>query len=206
MRSSELAIIISYRTSASRIIVLLKTPTKYREFSPTLFLKIIDFQVVFNFDQTRTERPWYNGSCTMMAKPIRALELHYLTTQFLLNTVNALVERTSLSFYRILSLDIECGFFFLFVLALPDEVVRQDFLEEIQLMKAVGSHKNIVNMVGCCTVEEPMFLLVEYAPYGDLLHYLRKHRKTVFVYYFHLFKFRRSIMLFCGEGSGYSLS
>ena len=72
-------------------------------------------------------------------------------------------------------------FFFLFVLALPDEIVRQDFLEEIQLMKAVGSHKNIVNMVGCCTVEEPMFLLVEYAPYGDLLHYLRKHRKTVFV-------------------------
>ncbi|CAH3167641.1 unnamed protein product, partial [Porites lobata] len=84
---------------------------------------------------------------------------------------------------------------------LPDEVVRQDFLEEIQLMKAVGSHKNIVNMVGCCTVEEPVFLLVEYAPYGDLLHYLRKHRKTVLVYYFHLFKFRRSIMLFRGEGN-----
>ena len=63
---------------------------------------------------------------------------------------------------------------------MPDESVRQDFLDEIQLMKAVGSHKNIVNMVGCCTLEEPMFLLVEYAPYGDLLHYLRKHRKTVF--------------------------
>ena len=31
----ELAIIISYSTSASRIIVLLKTPTKYREFFPT---------------------------------------------------------------------------------------------------------------------------------------------------------------------------
>ena len=62
---------------------------------------------------------------------------------------------------------------------MPDESVRQDFLDEIQLMKAVGSHKNIVSMVGCCTLEEPMFLLVEYAPYGDLLHYLRKHRKTV---------------------------
>ena len=64
---------------------------------------------------------------------------------------------------------------------MPDESVRQDFLDEIQLIKAVGSHKNIVSMVGCCTLEEPMFLLVEYAPYGDLLHYLRKHRKTVFV-------------------------
>ena len=64
---------------------------------------------------------------------------------------------------------------------MPDESVRQDFLDEIQLMKAVGSHKNIVSMVGCCTLEDPMFLLVEYAPYGDLLHYLRKHRKTVFI-------------------------
>ena len=74
---------------------------------------------------------------------------------------------------------LNAAFFFLFVLALPDEIVRQDFLEEIQLMKAVGSHKNIVNMVGCCTVEEPMFLLVEYVPYGDLLHYLRKRRGKV---------------------------
>ena len=53
-RSAELAIIISYPTSASGIIVLLKTPPKYREFSPTLFFKTIDFQLVFNFEQTRT--------------------------------------------------------------------------------------------------------------------------------------------------------
>ena len=53
-RSVELAIIISYPTSASGIIVLLKTPTKYREFFPTLFVKTTDFQLVFNFEQTRT--------------------------------------------------------------------------------------------------------------------------------------------------------
>ncbi|CAH3043290.1 unnamed protein product [Pocillopora meandrina] len=57
---------------------------------------------------------------------------------------------------------------------------RREFLEEIRLMKAVGTHKNIVNMLGCCTVEEPMFLLVEYIPHGDLLHYLRKRRGKVF--------------------------
>ena len=62
---------------------------------------------------------------------------------------------------------------------MADSDQRREFLEEIQLMKAVGSHKNIVNMVGCCTVEEPMFLLVEYVPYGDLLHYLRKRRGKV---------------------------
>ncbi|XP_022799052.1 platelet-derived growth factor receptor alpha-like [Stylophora pistillata] len=62
---------------------------------------------------------------------------------------------------------------------MADSDQRREFLEEIQLMKAVGTHKNIVNMLGCCTVEEPMFLLVEYIPYGDLLHYLRKRRGKV---------------------------
>ena len=52
--SAELAIIISYPTSASGITVLLKTPTKHREFFPTLFVKTTDFQLVFNFEQTRT--------------------------------------------------------------------------------------------------------------------------------------------------------
>ena len=46
-RSAELAIIISYPTSASGIIVSLKTPTKYREFFPTLFVKINRFSACF---------------------------------------------------------------------------------------------------------------------------------------------------------------
>ena len=54
MRSTELAIIMSYPTSASGIIVLLKTPAKYREFLQTLFAKTSGFQLVFNFEQTRT--------------------------------------------------------------------------------------------------------------------------------------------------------
>ena len=57
--SAELAIIISYPTSASGIIiipliVLLKTPIKYREFFPTLFVKTTDFQLVINFGQMLT--------------------------------------------------------------------------------------------------------------------------------------------------------
>ena len=52
--SAELAIIISYPTSAIGITVLLKTPTKHREFFPTLFVKTTDFQFVFNFEQTST--------------------------------------------------------------------------------------------------------------------------------------------------------
>ena len=54
----SLAIIMSYCPTASNkrngIIVLLKTPTKYQEFSPTLFVKTTDFQLVYNFEQTST--------------------------------------------------------------------------------------------------------------------------------------------------------
>ena len=49
-----MAIIISYPISASGIIVLLKTPTKYREFFSPSYVKTTDFQRVFHFGQTRT--------------------------------------------------------------------------------------------------------------------------------------------------------
>ena len=47
----ELAIIVLYPIRVSGIIVLLKTPTKYREFFPSFFVKTTDFQHV-NFEQT----------------------------------------------------------------------------------------------------------------------------------------------------------
>ena len=70
----------------------LKRSQKNREFLPTLFVKTTDFQLVLNFEQTRTVtiiwRAWYNGSYTMMAKPIRALELHYPMIHFLIIILN----------------------------------------------------------------------------------------------------------------------
>ena len=32
-------------------------------------------------------RPWYNGSYTMAAKPIKSLELHYTMIQFLIKNI-----------------------------------------------------------------------------------------------------------------------
>ena len=75
----------------SGIIVLLKTPTKYEEFFPTLFVKTFDFQLVFNFEQSRTVTIFgehgINGPYTMMAKPIRALEMHCPMIQFLIRRI-----------------------------------------------------------------------------------------------------------------------
>ena len=53
----ELATIISYPTSASRIIVLLKTPAKYREFSATLFAKQPIFSLFFILSR-RVQSPY----------------------------------------------------------------------------------------------------------------------------------------------------
>ncbi|CAD5113723.1 DgyrCDS2888 [Dimorphilus gyrociliatus] len=52
-------------------------------------------------------------------------------------------------------------------------VHRPDFLREIQVMKQVGEHENIINMLGCITTSEPPCLIVEHMPKGDLYHYLQ---------------------------------
>ena len=56
---------------------------------------------------------------------------------------------------------------------------QSEFLREIELMKNVGYHRNIISMVACCTKEEHAFLVVEFAKHGDLLNVLREKRKTV---------------------------
>ncbi|KAL9964324.1 hypothetical protein ACROYT_G027952 [Oculina patagonica] len=61
--------------------------------------------------------------------------------------------------------------------ATPDQ--KNDFLDEINLMKAVGSHKNIVSLIACCIKSTPNFLIVEFASQGDLLSYMRARRKKI---------------------------
>ncbi|CAH3170382.1 unnamed protein product, partial [Porites evermanni] len=59
----------------------------------------------------------------------------------------------------------------------PSEAQKAEFTFEIEQMKLLGSHKNVVSMVGCCKLQEKMFLVVEYVPCGDLLTWLRRRRK-----------------------------
>ena len=56
---------------------------------------------------------------------------------------------------------------------------KHQFVEEIEMMKKLGQHKNIVNMIACRTRIEPFLLVVEYVPQGDLLKYLRRIRIQV---------------------------
>ncbi|KAK3714366.1 hypothetical protein QZH41_007981 [Actinostola sp. cb2023] len=62
--------------------------------------------------------------------------------------------------------------------ATPDE--QSEFLREIEFMKNVGYHRNIISMVACCTKEEQVFLVVEFAKHGDLLNLLREKRKQTY--------------------------
>ena len=88
-RSAQLAIIISYPTGVSWIIVLLKTP---RKISRSLICKNNRFSTCFclwaNVYGCHIWRAWYNGSYAIMAKPIRALELHYPMIQFLIINIS----------------------------------------------------------------------------------------------------------------------
>ena len=58
---------------------------------------------------------------------------------------------------------------------------KADFLAEIDMMKKIaeGYNAHIVNMVGCVTLQEPLCLITEFIPYGDLLSYLKHQRKKV---------------------------
>ena len=51
-----------------------------------------------------------------------------------------------------------------------------DLVSEMEMMKMIGRHVNIINLLGCCTQEGPLFVIVEYAPHGNLRDFLRQQR------------------------------
>ncbi|GFO04096.1 fibroblast growth factor receptor [Plakobranchus ocellatus] len=53
---------------------------------------------------------------------------------------------------------------------------KEDLVAEINLMKRIGSHPNIVCLIGACTLNEPIALVMEYVPYGNLHNFLKKCR------------------------------
>ncbi|XP_016974212.1 fibroblast growth factor receptor 3 [Drosophila rhopaloa] len=56
-----------------------------------------------------------------------------------------------------------------------DEVA--EFLAEIEMLKGVGTHNNVVCFLGCCTIKAPYLMIMEYVGKGNLLTYLRAVRQ-----------------------------
>uniref|UniRef100_A0A8C0B172 receptor protein-tyrosine kinase n=1 Tax=Buteo japonicus TaxID=224669 RepID=A0A8C0B172_9AVES len=59
----------------------------------------------------------------------------------------------------------------------PDASEEDALMSELKMMTHIGSHENIVNLLGACTVSGPIYLIFEYCCYGDLLNYLRSKRE-----------------------------
>ncbi|XP_065209731.1 plexin-A2-like [Planococcus citri] len=46
---------------------------------------------------------------------------------------------------------------------------------EMELMKLIGRHDNVLSLLGCCTIDGPLYIITEYSPHGNLLDFLRNH-------------------------------
>lgn len=48
-------------------------------------------------------------------------------------------------------------------------------VREMEVMKMIGRHINIINLLGCCSQDGPLYVIVEYAPHGNLKEFLQKN-------------------------------
>lgn len=54
----------------------------------------------------------------------------------------------------------------------------KDLVCEMEVMKMIGKHINIINLLGCCCQDGPLYVIVEFALHGNLRDFLRKHRPS----------------------------
>jgi fibroblast growth factor receptor 1 len=56
------------------------------------------------------------------------------------------------------------------------EAERKDLLSELDVMKSLEPHVNVVRLLGCCTEKDPIFVIIEYVSQGKLQSFLRNSR------------------------------
>ncbi|XP_056868686.1 receptor-type tyrosine-protein kinase FLT3 isoform X2 [Takifugu flavidus] len=56
-------------------------------------------------------------------------------------------------------------------------VEKEALVSELKMLTHIGSHDNIVNLLGACTESGPTYLIFQYCCHGDLLNYLKKNRE-----------------------------
>lgn len=65
---------------------------------------------------------------------------------------------------------------------------EEEFLKEIEMLQNVGTHNNIVRFLGCCTLQRPYFMVMEYVGRGDLVSAAVKNFLIFFNDILHFFK------------------
>lgn len=53
---------------------------------------------------------------------------------------------------------------------------KKDLLNELAVMKMMDAHPNVVQLLGCCTDDDPVYVILEYVNGGTLQDFLRKSR------------------------------
>ncbi|XP_032222346.1 fibroblast growth factor receptor 4 isoform X3 [Nematostella vectensis] len=63
------------------------------------------------------------------------------------------------------------------------DTARRDLMAELDLLKLIDPHPNVIGLLGCCTRGDPLMVIVEFCQYGDLQSYLRHCRGIEDKYY-----------------------
>lgn len=56
------------------------------------------------------------------------------------------------------------------------EAEYKDLASELKILIHLGQHKNIINLLGACTRGKRLMVIMEFAPHGSLLSFLRAKR------------------------------
>ncbi|OUC41048.1 immunoglobulin domain protein [Trichinella nativa] len=51
-----------------------------------------------------------------------------------------------------------------------------DLVSEMEVMKKIGKHVNVISLIGCCTQAGPLYVIVEYCSNGNLRDFLKAQR------------------------------
>ncbi|XP_065209242.1 plexin-A4-like [Planococcus citri] len=54
-----------------------------------------------------------------------------------------------------------------------------NLVKEMELMKLIGRHDNVLSLLGCCTQDGPLLIITEYSSHGNLLDFLRNHNRDL---------------------------
>ncbi|XP_047136138.1 fibroblast growth factor receptor 1 isoform X2 [Hydra vulgaris] len=64
-----------------------------------------------------------------------------------------------------------------------NEAAKKDLLAELNLLKMIPEHENVIRLLGCCTRQDPLYVIVEFCANGDLQGLLRSSRGIYERYY-----------------------